>query len=279
MLEELALSWLATPRPADDPAVLAGVDILSRASDTTLARAVRDTAPSPAQARLYDAFAARDPDAALAIAGGSGSPVLRAQAIGQDEELRRQVIEDPAAPVSALYAALAIWRPGPDDPPERLERFLHSADPGVRTRAQQAKLEATATACVTRARATLDLAAAQALYAECAQPSARGVALERLRALDPAAASAAVDATLTTPETPETGVAAVRAAVALGRNDLLEAMVPRTTVSRELRREALEALAASGGSAKLGALAARHGTYLGYRPPETAAAMTADGEE
>ncbi len=277
-LQDLAVRWLGVRRSELDPAVMSAVAALAEAPDGVLARAVRDVAPSPVQLQLLAAFENRNPDGALALAGGSTSPTLRASAIGQDEELRRTVVTSPDASVSDLYAALAIWRPGPQDSPEMLDRFLHSRDPGVRARAWQARLETSEGLCRHQLSAAADLEGLAAVYRDCPQLDTRGEALARIQKQDPARALALVSATLEDPETESAGIAAVAAARKLDRMDLLAALVDRTTVSRGIRAFALAELEKAN-SPRFGALAAAHGAYLGAAVPPDPAAATAQDEE
>lgn len=273
--QSLAAAWVAVPHAATDPAVDAVITTLAEAPDVILARAMRDAAPGPVQARLYEAFEARDAEAALAVAGGSASRVLRAQTIGQDETVRQQVLADPAAKWSDIAAALVGWRPGPSDPPGLLDRFLASPDATVRARAQEARMAAEAGACQARNPTNMTVAEVTALYTECPQAQVRTAALARLRALDPKAADAALATTLESPETIGTGVAAVRAAEAAGRKDLLVLVVGRQNVARPVRQVALSLLVKAN-HPEAAALVAAHGTFLGYRalPNGTPGAVT-----
>ena len=105
-------------------------------------------------------------------------------------------------------------------------------------------------------------------------------AFQRVAALDPVAAGAMVRVVLEEPETVRTGIAAVRQAAALERWDLLEATVRRPTVSRDVRRVALEFLVKA--SAPVAEeLVEQHGAYVGYKPAEAyapAGPATASGE-
>jgi hypothetical protein len=133
-------------------------------------------------------------------------------------------------------------------------------------------------ACASRKATDLDKDAATRLYTECPQPTIRTAALARLRSLDEAAADTLVGHTLEAPETIVTGVAAVKAAMAAGRTDLLVAVVERTTVARGIRREALATLAHAGAPG-VDALILKHGAFLGYRasPAVPTAAAGAKG--
>lgn len=253
--QDLATAWLAKPQPDLDPGVLAAVQLLAGADNAVLARAVREAWPGPAQVQLLEAFTSRDPEAALSIAGGATSPILRAQALGQDEDARKKVLADPAAKPSELAAALSGWRPGANDA-AALERFLGSPDPAVRARAWEAKFASTATSCAGRD-PTKDPAA---VYAEC--PASRVVVVTSLRKSDAAAAEKLVAGTLAAPETVETGVAAVRQAVAAGLWGPLVACVESLSVSRDVRGVALRAIV-DAGRPEAADLAARHGSFLG----------------
>lgn len=270
--QELAIHWLSKPQPDLDPGVLAAVQYLGGADDAVLARAVRDAWPGPAQLQLLEAFTGRDPDAALAVAGGATSPLLKAQALGQDEDARRKVLADPAAPPSQIAAALAGWRPGANDQ-EALKRFLASPDPQVRGRAWEAHFASTAARCAT-ADPVKDPAGT---WVDC--PSSRTVIAESMHAKDAAAAEKLVGGTLTDPETVETGVAAVRIAASLGLWPTLAACVDRTTVSRDVRLAALTAML-DAQRPEAAELASRHGSFLGLpraRMPAAAAPAVVDG--
>lgn len=256
------------PAPTLDPLAEAAVDLLADAPDVVLARAVRDAAPGPLQEALYERFARRDAAAALAVAGGSTSPTLLAKAVGQDETLRARLLADPATPSEVLAAALAIWRPGPTSPPGQLAALLASPDPEVRERAWGARMEAEARACAARPYADLDVDALAQLYDACPQPEVRGRVFDRLRAVDPAAAEAALKRTFAAPETRVTGIAAVRAASAWLRWPLLAQLVADPRVDREVRRVALTSLV-DAQRPEAADLQARHGAYLAYAsPPE-----------
>ncbi len=277
-LYELTVRWLGVRRSEFDPAVMAAVASLAEAPDAVLARAVRDVAPSGVQLQLLDAFGNRNAEGALALAGGSDSPVLRAAAIAQDEELRQAVIVDAKAPASALYAALAIWRPGPQDSPDLLTRFLQSPDPGVRARAWQARMESSEGLCRHQLSAAADVPALARVYEDCPQLEVREAALERLQKQDPARALALLTATLQVPETEASGIAAVVAARRLDRMDLLAQLVERTSVSRGVRGLALAELEKANAT-RFPALNEAHGAYLGAATPADPGAATAQDEE
>lgn len=263
LFHELAITFLGTRRPALDPQAEAAVGLLAASPDAVLARAVRDATPGPAQAELHARFARRDPEAALAVAGASASPVLLSQAAGQDEELRQRLLRASDSSWTALEGAVAVWRPGPSDPPGLLDRFLQSPDPLVRERAWAARIQVEAGACEARPVRGLDAAGLVSLYDACPQPAVRGRVLELLRAADPAAARAALERTLSAPETRETGIAAVEGAASDWA--LLEAMVANRNVDREVRRVALERLVRAG-RPSAGALVEAHGAFLAWKP-------------
>ena len=252
---DLAIAWLAKPQPDLDPGVMSAVQLLGGAENAVLARAVREAFPGQTQVQLLEAFTSRDPDGALAIAGGATTPILRAQALGQDEDARKKVLADPASVPSEVAAALVGWRPGAADA-AALERFLTSPDPKVRVRAWDARFASTAGTCVKRD----PVADAEQMYADC--PNSRTVIVEGLRKRDPLAASKLLTATLSNPETVETGVAAVRAASAAGLWPALVVCVGTQTVSRDVRLVALQSLITNN-RAEAGQLAIRHGNFLG----------------
>jgi len=275
-LQEKAIEWLQTPRPADDPGVMTTTEWLAASPTPMLVRAVRDVAAGPVQSELLRALAERDPEAALAIAGGSDSPVLRADAIGQDEDRRRAVVADPASPPSAVYAALAVWRPGPADAVETLDRFLRSPHPGVRARAWQARSDANAGLCRHRASVATTVEQLDEIYRDCIQADVRTEVFDRLRKADAARADGLLAQTLRAPETLSAGIAAVSAARRLARADLLEALVADRSVGRDVRAVALAELEKMG-SARYAALQEAHGAYLGDAPPP--APVVSDGDE
>lgn len=253
--QDLAITWLKKPQPDLDPGVLAAVQLLAGADNAVLARAVREAWPGQAQVQLLEAFTARDPEGALSIAGGATTPILRAQALGQDEDARKAVLADPAARPSELAAALTGWRPGPNDA-EALARFLASPDPTVRARAWEAKFASTSASCSGRD-LTKDPAAA---YVDC--PASRVVIVESVRKTDPAKANKLLSDTLSAPETVETGVAAVRQAAAAELWPALIACVDNTSVSRDVRLMALRALV-DHARPEAADLALRHGSFVG----------------
>jgi hypothetical protein len=262
----LAASYLAQARAEEDRAAMAAFDLMRVAPDEVLGPMIDQVASEFFQLKLYDAFEARSPQAALAAASVARSPALIARAAAQSLELRTRYLNDPAVSTRVLAAILSSWRPGPSDDPAILERFKSSADPVVRRLAWERSLDMTMKACVKRVE-TLDpkaVEALQALYQECPQQPVRSPAFQALAALDREKAGILVAATLQQPETTLTGIAAARHAAALGRADLLEAVIARETVAREVRRVALELLVKSGQPAE--ALVEKYGAWLGYRP-------------
>ncbi len=253
--QDLAIAWLAKPQPDLDPGVLDAVQYLSGADNASLARAVREAFPGRAQIALLEAFTSRDPDGALAIAGGATTPILRAQALGQDEDARKKVLADPAAKPSEIAASLVGWRPAPDDS-AALARFLASPDPTVRARAWDAKFASTSAACAGRD----PVADAEAMYADC--PNSREIIVASALKSNAALASKLLTATLSNPETVETGIAAVRSATTAGLWPALAACVDNETVSRDVRLAALQALIDKN-QPSAADLAMRHGSFLG----------------
>lgn len=274
-LRALARDTLTTPRALEDSAAVAALDILADAPDAELAEAVAAAAPGYFQESLYRTWAVRDPDAAVAYARAAESPPLRADAVSDDPALGRAALADPGASTRVQLAALAAWRPGPSEPPEILARLRRSPDPRVRERAWERTLDERAVTCgaLSRGLATAGADAAATAWRDCPETAVRRAALDRVAAQDPKAAVALVAATLEAPETVVAGIAAARAAGGLGQHDLLLALVPRRTVSREVRLEALRILvsARTPGSVELIEV---HGAYLGYRP--LGSAPTAD---
>ncbi len=270
-IHTLAVDYLRQPRPFEDPSGIAAWDLLRTAPSDTLAAAVTEVAPGPFQERLWEELDQRDHAAALALAGQSASPVLRGAATAEVEALRTASLNDPKAPADAVFAALTVWRPGPTDPPETLARLRQSASPRVREKAWELTLDATNVACMERLKtvATADVSAASSVYRECPQQPVRMAAFQRVAALDRVAAAAMVNVVLEEPETLRTGVAAVRHAAAIERWDLLETLVQRPSVTRDVRRVALEFLVGAG-VPQAPELVEQHGGYLGYTPAVTA---------
>ncbi|MDP2315373.1 MAG: hypothetical protein Q8P41_20920 [Pseudomonadota bacterium] len=264
----LAIGYLRQPRPYEDPSAIAAWDLLRTAPTETLTDALSAVAPGAFQARLWEELDQRDHAAALALAGQSTSPVLVSAVTAESEALRASAVSDPRAPADAVYAALTVWRPGPADPPDLLPRLRQSPSPRVRERAWELTLDATMPACMARLKGieSADLSTASAVYRECPQQPVRMPAFQRVAALDRVAAGAMVRVVLEEPETVRTGVAAVRQASALDRADLLEALVPRPTVSRDVRRVALETLVRMA-SPQAAELIEQHGAYVGYQVP------------
>jgi hypothetical protein len=273
-----AIDYLRVERPLDDAAAVSAWDLLRGAPTDTLAGAVALVAPGPHQERLWQELDQRDSNAALSLAEASESPNLRAQAAAESEQARAAILADGSASASALLATMNVWRPGPDDPPGLMERLRAHPSPRVRERAWEITAEVTAAACDARA-ATLgaaDVTAVSAIYRECPQQTVRVSAFNRLSTLDAVAASAVVRVVLEEPETTRTGILAARQAAALERYDLLEALVRRQTVGRDVRRVALE-LMVRGQQPQTAELIEQHGSYLGYRAPGASVPTTADG--
>ncbi len=279
----LAVDYLRNPRPYEDASALAAWDLLRAAPSDTLTAAVSTVAPGTFQERLWQELAQRDHAAALALAHGSESPSLRGALAAEDGVARAAALTEANAPADAVYAALSVWRPGPTDPPETLERLRQSSAPRVREKAWELTLDATMAACTARAMAVAaaDLSTASAIYRECPQQPVRMPAFQRVASLDPLAAAAMVRVVLEEPETVRTGVAAVRNAAALERWDLLEALVARPSVARDVRRVALEFLVRQG-TATASELVEQHGAYVGYKTTESyepEGPATASGDE
>ncbi len=264
-----AINFLSTPRAGNDDSAIAAVDILRRAPDDVVERALAAVAPGAHQERLLLAYAERDEQKAITFARSSGSSTVLAWAAGVDASIRAAVLAKPDAGVDALVSAMSAWRPElPADKPT-LSRLQAHADPRVRMRANELWIEATSAACTARipTAKTLDLAGAKALYSECPHQPVRLQAFSRLAQLDKSEAGAMVGATLRSPETVRTGIAAVRAANGLERDDLLEALVPDPASDRDVRAEALRTLLRVGRSAIAASLAEKHGPFLGVKPP------------
>ncbi len=264
-LHALAIDVLRSERSAEDVTGIAAWDLLRHAPVETLVRAVAEIAPGPFQERIWEELDSRDHAAALTAAAASTR--LKAKAAAEDETLRGEALRDPAASTAAQFAALTAWRPSPNDPPGILERLRSSPSPRVREQAWELTLDATMAACLARMKgiATANALVAAAIYRECPQQPVRSPAFQRVAALDPVAAGAMVRVVLEEPETTRTGIAAVRNAAALERNDLLEATVRRRTVSREARRLALDFLHRTSAPG-VEEIAEEHGNYLGFKP-------------
>lgn len=266
-IHALAVDYLRQPRPFEDASATAAWDLLRTAPSETLSAALAEVAPGPFQERLWEELDQRDHAAALALAGQSASPVLRGAATAEVEALRTASLADPDAPADAVYAALTVWRPGPGDPPGILERLRESPSPRVREKAWELTLDATMATCLERLKTvgTATVSAASAVYRECPQQPVRMAAFQRVAALDRVAAAAMVNVVLEEPETLRTGVAAARHTATIERWDLLEALVQRPTVARDVRRVALEFLVKAS-VPQAGELVEQHGAYLGYDP-------------
>jgi hypothetical protein len=256
---------------------MAAYDLLRKAPDDALVTVLPRLAPGSFQRRLFDGLAQHNPGAAAALANTANSPVLQARAAAEDAEARRRILSDPKASTIALAAVLSIWRPGPNDDPALLARLQQSPDATVRRLAWERSLDATMTVCAERVSQldSLSQSDAEALYRDCPQLPVRGPAFQAVAAKDKVAAGKLVAATLENPETLLTGIAAVRHANALERDDLLAALVARDSVARDIRRVALELLVKAGRYPQVAELVAKHGNYLGYRPPLPPGPLTA----
>lgn len=265
---ETSMAYLSVVRADTDEGAMAAFDVLRKAPDELLVTAIGKAASGGFQRRLWEEYARRDETAALTLAEAATSPTLRAVAAAQDDVTRKAVLADAAAGAEARFAAMAAWHPSPSDPPELQARLLKDADPKVREAAWRAVAESTLSACTARVLGakSLDKDAAAALYRECPQQPVRVAAFARLCVLDKALAGTLVAETLNDPEMLVTGVAAVRFANGLERDDLLEAAVENVGVGRDVRLEALRTLTRVGRSGKAASLADAHGAYLGFHP-------------
>ncbi|MFZ5476143.1 MAG: hypothetical protein ACOZNI_05155 [Myxococcota bacterium] len=272
----LASRYLAAPRPGDDPHAAAAVEIVRDAGAFAVAV---PSAVGVWQAKLADAWLAADPAAARAWATTTDSPAALALRVSEDEAARLRVLRDPAAPADAVHAALTAWRPPADAAATALlERLRSHPDARVRERAWERIAEQRAVDCAGLATRVAEAPRkdAEGIYARCLQADVRAAALARVVALDRDAAAALLAATLEAPETVETGVAAVRAAHALGRDDLLAAVVARRTVARDVRLLALKTLVEARAPGA-GDLADVHGAFLGWRPRDGEAPTVEEG--
>lgn len=263
---EAAQRYLSVPRARVDESAIAACEILRRADDVRLAAAIQAVEPGPHQERLLLSLAERNEAAAISLARTSTSPTVRAWGAGIDDQVRDSVLADSSAPAEALLAATTVWRPGAGDQ-TRINALIRHANPAVRMRAWDLKSEVENSACLGRlgGAKALDLAGAQALYAECPQQPVRLQAFARLVLLDQAAAAVAVNSTLERPETVRAGISAVRAAHSMERDTLLEAIVANPLADRDVRAEALRTLIRAGHSANAQALFEAHGPFLGVR--------------
>lgn len=263
---QVAQSYLSVPRARVDDSAVAACDLLRRADDIRLAAAIQAVVPGPHQERLLLALAERNEAAAISLARTSTSPTVRAWGAGIDDQVRDSVLADAAAPAEALLAAMTVWRPGAGDQ-GRINSFIRHAHPAVRMRAWELKSEVENSSCLGRLSTAkaLDLAGAQALYAECPQQPVRLQAFARLVLLDQAVAATVVNNTLERPETVRAGISAVRAAHSMQRDNLLEAVVANPLGDRDVRAEALRTLLRAGPSANAQALFDAHGPFLGVR--------------
>ncbi len=276
-LAAAAANYLRVDRPHDHAATDAALGILGGASPEVLGRAVEVVAKGAAQTALVNQWGDRDPDAALAWARSSSLPVARRLLVALDPTDRAAALADAAAPGEVVLAALNAWRPGPGEGTDILARLQASPDPRIRERAWERTVEQETPACRARVPSLANASALEgaAAWRSCPVPDVRAAAFARVQALDPEAAGKLLAESLEAPETVETGIASVRMAAESGRLDLLTALVPRTTVAREIRRVALERLLEARAPTAQ-ALHEAHGLYLGHRTP-TEAEPTADG--
>lgn len=263
----LAGQYLSRPRYDEDAAAIAAFDLLRKAPDEVIGPVLPQLAPTSFQLRLYDSWSERNPGGAGAVAVKGASPLLLARGVSEDGELRKTLVSDPNTPSRALEAALSAWRATEADS-SLLEQLRLHRDPTVRRLAWERWMDLQMAACSDRAAKldSLDAVALAALYRDCPQQPVRSPAFSALIAKDRQKAAEEVARVLEAPETLLTGIAAVRAANVLERDDLLEALVQRDTVARDIRRVALELLTRAGRSANATELSQKYGAYLGYRP-------------
>lgn len=276
--QRLATTYLEVARPPSDPAAIAALDLIRTGSDEVVANALVKIAPGNFQTELYEVYAQRNPAAALSLARNAQSPSLIGAAAALDPAFRTQILQNPSASSVALLGALSAFRPVATDA-TLLERLRVHPDPAVRASAWKHLIDLSTADCTRRAAdiSALDAATLADIYATCPQQPVRTPVISRLAILDANAAGAAVAKVLEQPETVMSGIAAVRHANALSRDDLLEALVARTSVSRDVRRVALETLIKAGRSPNAAALRARHGAYLGI-PAEATSPMVGGGK-
>lgn len=262
-----AVSWLGEAHPVDDDEAVVARELVAGAPEDVL----RDTLPrlvdTTAQEAAWQAWADRDNAAAVAWAASSTMPLLRAHAAQQEPAVRTELLRDTTAPVLARRVAVSGW--SPTDADDALVQQLRAdRDPIVRAGAWTAWSRLHEGACTARAASAEKLGTAEAarLYGECPQDEVREKVIAFLAQADPAKAGELVGGVLGAPEDRAAGMAAVRAAVTLGRDDLLEQVIEDTTVGRDIRGLALRALAEANRSTKLADLQARHGAYLGVKP-------------
>lgn len=273
---EAAVTFLGQERPWGEAATELAVEIVAAAPDEAIREALGRVGDPRAQAQLWDTWSQRDPAMALDFARTSELTAVRARAAAQDKIIRRALLLGTSTPTFARRAAARGWSAGPDDA-ALLDRLRQDADPVVRAGAWAAWMEKNRIDCDERAKAAAGLGVDDLarLYAECPMDEVRDLALQALREKDPARAGDQVAAVLRAPETPATGLHAVRAAASLQRDDLLEAVVADVHVEREVRRLALEELLRAGRSRKAAALREAHGSWLGLVAP--ARPVVADG--
>ena len=262
---ELAARFLSLPRGNEDDTAAAAFDILRVAPDTTLARHLPALAPSSWQVRLYEELERRLPEAARSVASTSSSPLLLAQAAGQDPALRERLF---ASPDTSVYVLRSIVGTAPAPV---LERLRGSEDPVLRGRAWAETLAASFGACDTelkQSKDSKDVLVWASLYERCPMPAVRSQVFQRLMTVDRIRATELVEATLSAPETVECGVNAVRHANTLERDELLVAVVGRNTIDREVRLAALKTLGRTRRHAGFEALVGKHAVFLGYVEPQ-----------
>lgn len=261
-LQALAIDALQVPRADEDETARAAVEELRAAPLDVRMAATRAAAPGPARESLLEAWHRQDPAGALAFATQNADPSPRALAASEDSAVRADVLKDEEAPADAVLAALGAWRPTPGDEPPFLARLREHPDPRVRERAWERTLDARAAECDRLALAKVSGDAAENAWRACPRADVRTTALA---GVSPDRQAALLDAALHAPETVPAGVAAARQAAALRRHDLLAAVVPSTTVPRDVRLVALRALV-DARSPGADALAEVHGAFLGYKP-------------
>lgn len=269
-----AVAVLGKEQPSDDQTAEVALQIVGAAADDVLAEALPRIGDPRAQAAVWEIWARRDNAAALAWAKTSTLPIVRAHAAAQDNDLRLALLQDTTAPTLARRAAIVGWMPKAADQP-LVDALRKDKDPVVRAGAWTAWMDAHAAACTERAAAVAKMGADEAarLYQECPQDDVGEAVIGWFKTQDKKRAGELVAAVLADPETLSAGMAAVRAAADLGRDDLLEAAVASTTLARDVRGAALRALIAGGRSGKIEELQKAHGTYVGVKPMPTIPAV------
>lgn len=262
-----AVAVLGKEQASGDQTAEVALQIVGAAADEVLMEALPRIGDPKAQAAVWEIWARRDNAAALKWARGSTLPIVRAHAAAQDGALRVALLQDGASPTLARRAAVVGWAPAPADQ-ALVEGLRKDKDPVVRAGAWAAWMDAHAGACTERAAAIPKLSEDDAarLYQECPQDNVRERVFGWLKDEDKKRAGELVAAVLAEPETVSAGLAAVRAAGELGREDLLEGAVASMTLARDVRGAALRSLLATGHSAKVEELQKVHGTYVGVKP-------------